>query len=62
GGYFNNLRAANQAFVMERRDHAGGDGQTLNLRVIGGRYHYTAGGQVAQHADTSTVRLSGKLV
>ncbi|WP_137518715.1 autotransporter outer membrane beta-barrel domain-containing protein, partial [Escherichia coli] len=61
GGYFNNLRAANQAFVMERRDHAGGDGQTLNLRVIGGRYHYTAVGQLAQHEDTSTVQLSGNL-
>ncbi|EFH9689751.1 AIDA-I family autotransporter YfaL, partial [Escherichia coli] len=61
GGYFNNLRAANQAFVMERRDHAGGDGQTLNLRVIGGRYHYTAAGQLAQHEDTSTVQLSGDL-
>lgn len=61
GGYFNNLRAANQAFVMERRDHAGGDGQTLNLRVIGGRYHYTAAGQLAQHEDTSTVQLSGNL-
>ncbi|ELO3233803.1 AIDA-I family autotransporter adhesin YfaL/EhaC [Escherichia coli] len=61
GGYFNNLRAANQAFVMERRDHAGGDGQTLNLRVIGGDYHYTAAGQLAQHEDTSTVQLSGDL-
>lgn len=61
GGYFNNLRAANQAFVMERRDHAGGDGQTLNLRVIGGDYHYTAVGQLAQHEDTSTVQLSGDL-
>lgn len=61
GGYFNNLRAANQAFMMERRDHAGGDGQTLNLRVIGGRYHYTAAGQLAQHEDTSTVQLSGDL-
>ncbi|EOM8237644.1 AIDA-I family autotransporter adhesin YfaL/EhaC [Escherichia coli] len=61
GGYFNNLRAANQAFVMERRDHAGGDGQTLNLRVIGGDYHYTAAGQLAQHEDTSTVHLSGDL-
>ncbi|EFG7939166.1 TPA: AIDA-I family autotransporter adhesin YfaL/EhaC [Escherichia coli] len=61
GGYFNNLRAANQAFVMERHDHAGGDGQTLNLRVIGGRYHYTAAGQLAQHEDTSTVQLSGDL-
>lgn len=46
---------------MERRDHAGGDGQTLNLRVIGGRYHYTAAGQLAQHEDTSTVQLSGNL-
>ena len=46
---------------MERRDHAGGDGQTLNLRVIGGRYHYTAVGQLAQHEDTSTVQLSGNL-
>ncbi|EPC6920802.1 AIDA-I family autotransporter adhesin YfaL/EhaC [Escherichia coli] len=61
GGYFNNLRAANQAFVMERHDHAGGDGQTLNLRVIGGNYHYTAAGQLAQHEDTSTVQLSGDL-
>ncbi len=61
GGYFNNLRAANQAFVMERHDHAGGDGQTLNLRVIGGDYHYTAAGQLAQHEDTSTVQLSGDL-
>ncbi|HFF2796216.1 TPA: AIDA-I family autotransporter adhesin YfaL/EhaC, partial [Escherichia coli] len=61
GGYFNNLRAANQAFVMERRDHAGGDGQMLNLRVIGGDYHYTAAGQLAQHEDTSTVQLSGDL-
>ncbi|EGO8561917.1 AIDA-I family autotransporter adhesin YfaL/EhaC [Escherichia coli] len=61
GGYFNNLRAANQAFVMERRDHAGGDGQTLNLRVIGGDYHYTAAEQLAQHEDTSTVQLSGDL-
>ncbi|HGV3230328.1 TPA: AIDA-I family autotransporter adhesin YfaL/EhaC [Escherichia coli] len=61
GGYFNNLRAANQAFVMERRDHAGGDGQTLNLRVIGGDYRYTAAGQLAQHEDTSTVQLSGDL-
>ncbi len=61
GGYFNNLRAANQAFMMERRDHTGGDGQTLNLRVIGGRYHYTAAGQLAQHEDTSTVQLSGDL-
>ncbi|EFH5693032.1 AIDA-I family autotransporter adhesin YfaL/EhaC [Escherichia coli] len=61
GEYFNNLRAANQAFVMERRDHAGGDGQTLNLRVIGGDYHYTAVGQLAQHEDTSTVQLSGDL-
>ena len=58
GGYLNNLRAANQAFVMERRDHAGGDGQTLHLRIIGGRYHYTAAGQLAQHEDTSTVQLS----
>lgn len=61
GGYFNNLRAANQAFVMERHDHAGGDGQTLNLRIIGGDYHYTAAGQLAQHEDTSTVQLSGDL-
>lgn len=61
GGYFNNLRAANQAFVMERHGHAGGDGQTLNLRVIGGDYHYTAAGQLAQHEDTSTVQLSGDL-
>lgn len=61
GGYLNNLRAANQAFMMERRDHAGGDGQTLNLRVIGGRYHYTAAGQLAQQEDTSTVQLSGDL-
>lgn len=61
GGYLNNLRAANQAFMMERRDHAGGNGQTLNLRVIGGRYHYTAAGQLAQHEDTSTVQLSGDL-
>ncbi|EPO4614630.1 AIDA-I family autotransporter adhesin YfaL/EhaC, partial [Escherichia coli] len=61
GGYRNNLRAANQAFMMERRDHAGGNGQTLNLRVIGGRYHYTAAGQLAQHEDTSTVQLSGDL-
>ncbi|EFV8412038.1 AIDA-I family autotransporter adhesin YfaL/EhaC, partial [Escherichia coli] len=61
GGYLNNLRAANQAFMMERRDHAGGDGQTLNLRVIGGRYHYTAAGQLAQQEDTSTVQLSGGL-
>lgn len=61
GGYLNNLRAANQAFVMERRDHAGGDGQTLHLRIIGGRYHYTAAGQLAQHEDTSTVQLSGDL-
>ncbi|MGS0010233.1 AIDA-I family autotransporter adhesin YfaL/EhaC [Escherichia coli] len=61
GGYLNNLRAANQAFMMERRDHAGGDGQTLNLRVIGGDYHYTAAGQLAQHEDTSTVQLSGDL-
>ena len=61
GGYFNNLRAANQAFVMERHDHAGGNGQTLNLRVIGGDYHYTAAGQLAQHEDTSTVQLSGDL-
>lgn len=61
GGYLNNLRAANQAFVMERRDHAGGDGPTLNLRVICGRYHYTAAGQLAQHEDTSTVQLSGDL-
>lgn len=57
GGYLNNLRAANQAFMMERRDHAGGDGQTLNLRVIGGDYHYTAAGQLAQHEDTSTVQV-----
>ena len=61
GGYLNNLLAANQAFMMERRDHAGGDGQTLNLRVIGGDYHYTAAGQLAQHEDTSTVQLSGDL-
>lgn len=61
GGYLNNLRAANQAFMMERRDHAGGNGQTLNLRVIGGRYHYTAAGLLAQHEDTSTVQLSGDL-
>lgn len=61
GGYLNNLRAANQAFMMERRDHAGGDGQTLNLRVIGGRYHYTVAGQLAQQEDTSTVQLSGGL-
>ncbi|XPE23455.1 hypothetical protein ACNKHM_22315 [Shigella sonnei] len=54
-------RAANQAFVMERRDHAGGDGQTLELRVIGGRYHYTAVGQLARHEDTSTVQASGNL-
>lgn len=47
--------------MMERRDHAGGNGQTLNLRVIGGRYHYTAAGQLAQHEDTSTVQLSGDL-
>lgn len=47
--------------MMERRDHAGGDGQTLNLRVIGGDYHYTAAGQLAQHEDTSTVQLSGDL-
>ncbi|WP_241372226.1 autotransporter outer membrane beta-barrel domain-containing protein, partial [Escherichia coli] len=58
---FNNLRAANQAFVMERHDHSGGNGQTLNLRVIGGDYHYTAAGQLAQHEDTSTVQLSGDL-
>lgn len=62
GGYFNNLRAANQAFMMERHDHAGGDGQTLNLRVIGGDYHYTAAGQLAQHEDISTVQLSGNLL
>ena len=46
---------------MERHDHAGGNGQTLNLRVIGGDYHYTAAGQLAQHEDTSTVQLSGDL-
>ena len=46
---------------MERRDHAGGDSQTLNLRVIGGDYHY-GGGQLAQHEDTSTVQLSGNLL
>ncbi len=40
---------------------SGGDGQTLNLRVIGGDYHYTAAGQLAQHEDTSTVQLSGDL-
>ncbi|TGB67136.1 AIDA-I family autotransporter YfaL [Escherichia sp. E4930] len=62
GGYFNNLRAANQAFMMERHDHAGGDGQTLNLRVIGGDYHYTAAGQLAQHEDISTVQLSSNLL
>ncbi|WP_435625961.1 AIDA-I family autotransporter adhesin YfaL/EhaC [Escherichia ruysiae] len=61
GGYLNNLRAANQAFVMERHDHAGSNGQTLHLRIIGGRYHYTAAGQLAQHEDTSTVQLSGDL-
>ncbi len=52
GGYLNNLRAANQAFVMERRDHAGGDGPTLNLRVICGCYHYTAAGQLAKSMKT----------
>lgn len=46
---------------MERRDHAGGDGQPLHLRVIGGHYHYTTAGQLAQHEDTSTVQLSGDL-
>ncbi len=33
----------------------------MNLRVIGGRYDYTAAGQLAQQEDTSTVQLSGGL-
>lgn len=62
GGYLNNLRAANQAFVMERRDHAGADGQVLHLRVSGGHNDYTAAGQLEQHEDFSTVQLSGNVM
>ncbi len=62
GGYLNNLRAVNQAFVMERRDHAGGNSQSLHLRILGGHEHYTAVGQMALHEDTSTIQLSGNLL
>lgn len=62
GGYLNNLRAANQAFVMERRDHAGADGQPLHVRVVGGRRDSTLADQLAQHEDFSTVQLSGNIL
>lgn len=62
GGYLNNLRAANQAFVMERRDHAGADGKPLHLRVVGGRRDSTVADQLAEHEDFSTVQLSGNIL
>lgn len=62
GGYLNNLRAANQAFVMERRDHAGADRQPLYLRIVGGRRDSTLADQLAQHEDFSTVQLSGNIM